>query len=74
MEDHNLLFHSVKSGNKQAFDVVLKRSDVDWQNDKGTESEKLRDIPLLLFQFMVFLKFIFAALIYPQVPLLYIGQ
>ena len=39
-EDHNLLFHSVKSGNKQAFDVVLKRSDVNWQNDKGTPREE----------------------------------
>ena len=39
-EDHTLLFHSVKSGNKQAFDVVLKRSDVNWQNDKGTLREE----------------------------------
>ena len=39
-EDHNLLFHSVKSGNKQAFGVVLKRSDVNWQNDKGTLREE----------------------------------
>ena len=39
-EDHNLLFHSVKSSNKQAFDVVLKRSDVSWQNDKGTLREE----------------------------------
>ena len=29
-EDHSLLFHSVRWGNKEAFDVVLKRSDVNW--------------------------------------------
>ena len=46
-EDHNLLFHSVKSGNKQAFDIVLKRSDVNWQNGKGTELERRAIIYIL---------------------------
>ena len=34
-EDHNLLFHSVKSGNRQAFNIALEKSQLDWQNDKG---------------------------------------
>ena len=46
-EDHNLLFHSVKSGNKQAFEIVLKRSDVNWQNGKGTELERRAIIYIL---------------------------
>ena len=34
-EDHNLLFHSVKSGNRLAFNIALEKSQLDWQNDKG---------------------------------------
>ena len=34
-EHHNLLFYSVKSGNRQAFNIALEKSQLDWQNDKG---------------------------------------
>ena len=71
-EDHNLLFHSVKLGNKQAFDVVLKRSDVSWQNNKGTPREEGgQKFPKYFAPFL----FPFPARTsYPQGPLLYIGQ
>lgn len=52
-EHHNLLFHSVKSGNRQAFNIALEKSQLDWQNDKGNGNKGI-DIGHIMPDFAVY--------------------